>query len=1308
VAKYDFMSMPPSPFQPPAVVPTLEKLVRIWEKLRDLNTGGYGSGVLAQIEGEGRGWPSPNGRGLTSCSPFTGTALGMLLSEGDGPPYKPLFDGRAPLPGVFYTMQNGDLSGDCRKFLQAHKVDLKAWRLDNTLQDSAGAACWFNLAEPIGYCRREPSNGKCERFGNPEKLRRGDLLKIEWYSKEFPVKDEKTGAVTMQRITSGHATFCWDVHLDAQGNVDAFQFLSANGTHSGGVGISAVATSADGVFVKRDGKKYVKLKPNFTDILDGKDYPEVAEGREWYAMPDIAPGSIDTSTFRRSDPKKKIVIKYWSDFLWAREIKVARLRGFVPPEPYPQPAPGSKPATPEKQFVAKPTKVPGAEAAKDPKAIEKVPHEKTAQLPDAGASFQHEVEELLQTFYAAKWITSNPGNSTDVNDASSQAAIKEFQEKFTKGKATGHADPDTRTRLRFFAPYARKQKVIEQQLAALKAAGKLSSGPEAPDDERDDASTAALKEFQKKADLDDDGIPGPKTCGALDEAVARLAAPDAAKPEAAKPDAAKPGAARPADAGCPNEEALRKKILEVARAEVGMRCDDNYIDSAGRIPTYFEVAFDHRATGAYCAAFAIYCWRTAGVQFKGSAWVPKLLRICEQQGRLLPADGPAKPGDLAFIVGPGATRSGKKNRDGDDLDQHGNVWPSHVGLVAEVKDGKVTKTIEGNWYRKVHNSGVYEVSPASYHEGRLVGFGSLIGLGASAPKAVDPGKPIAPAKSPTPAQPPKPRTQAPASKTAAEKAAKTSAQLAPDEPLFLWRTTYAKGGEIVELRLHAAGLAVAPTTPLVMLFDPATGKALLPEATGSFAVFPEYRQFFIAVPHLPDGSQVKASVNVLREDGSRLELSTPGPLTIGTHTCPECEAVRAIGDDAAFAHKVHASTEKSPADGKSVTAVQRLLVKFGYDLGKTKAHPDGADGSLGDAGARALRWFVREASHDAEQLQVMDPFWPDAKAPVVSLFTSACAQGFKKSWPRAARASGGDSHDPRTPEAGRPPPITSGRIQVHDKPFPTWFNKEFQPTRNVPTGISGSEGKPRPFFESTIDGDNFRKLFDSIAVLSGQPETPLAEFVAFFCVFYNEQGGTFLPKPEGHGYNDETYFNYFFKQVEGGKISYNVARNKQKLAGDQLFAWGHITKDEVATWNVATPFPLDKLKARPELGKWLRECDFYKFQGRGLTQITWREGFEKYVVPALREAGGYETDLDKLTTDQLEQAMQDPKVYLRAVYHEWHAGGVGRALPDANLEPPEFYWIGRRIGGSGNYGRLFHKRCVELRRAMIAAGYSCA
>ena len=44
----------------------------------------------------------------------------------------------------------------------------------------------------------------------PKDMRRGDLLGIAWAN------------------GNGHAVWCWDVHLNDKGDVDAFQYLGAN------------------------------------------------------------------------------------------------------------------------------------------------------------------------------------------------------------------------------------------------------------------------------------------------------------------------------------------------------------------------------------------------------------------------------------------------------------------------------------------------------------------------------------------------------------------------------------------------------------------------------------------------------------------------------------------------------------------------------------------------------------------------------------------------------------------------------------------------------------------------------------------------------------------------------------------------------------------------------------------------------------------------------------------------------------------------------------------------------------------------
>jgi len=81
-----FTDLQPGQFAATSIEGGLPKLVRIWEDLRRLNKGGYGGAVLVQL-GD---FTKASAEGVTSCSPFTCTAICMALdprSVDVGQPY---------------------------------------------------------------------------------------------------------------------------------------------------------------------------------------------------------------------------------------------------------------------------------------------------------------------------------------------------------------------------------------------------------------------------------------------------------------------------------------------------------------------------------------------------------------------------------------------------------------------------------------------------------------------------------------------------------------------------------------------------------------------------------------------------------------------------------------------------------------------------------------------------------------------------------------------------------------------------------------------------------------------------------------------------------------------------------------------------------------------------------------------------------------------------------------------------------------------------------------------------------------------
>ena len=247
MSRYTERYRTPSPLFPLASPTSLPRLLAAWEELRRLDLEGYRTSSaqppstwLAQIQwAHGRTTGRSVGRG-TTCSPFVTQATALAYSSSPHEPYTPELAGGAALPLLFSHAANGAL----RPQNPAHKKLMEQYGM--TLADSEWPRpiIFFNMGFSV----------------EPEQMRRGDAVHIDWCS------------------GGGHAVFCWDVHLNARGEVDAFLYVSSNGSMAdggsgGGISVGGTARGA-GHLITQEGEYYsVHKSPLFVDdpvyVTDG-------------------------------------------------------------------------------------------------------------------------------------------------------------------------------------------------------------------------------------------------------------------------------------------------------------------------------------------------------------------------------------------------------------------------------------------------------------------------------------------------------------------------------------------------------------------------------------------------------------------------------------------------------------------------------------------------------------------------------------------------------------------------------------------------------------------------------------------------------------------------------------------------------------------------------------------------------------------------------------------------------------------------------------------------------------------------------
>ncbi len=143
-------------------------------------------------------------------------------------------------------------------------------------------------------------------------------------------------------------------------------------------------------------------------------------------------------------------------------------------------------------------------------------------------------------------------------------------------------------------------------------------------------------------------------------------------------------------------------------------------------------------------------------------------------------------------------------------------------------------------------------------------------------------------------------------------------------------------------------------------------------------------------------------------------------------------------------------------------------------------------------------------------------------------------------------------------------------------------------------------------------GSDAKDVMEQIfSIANGETLYDINHIAYILATAYHESAmGRFMTEL-ANGVSTDTVFTkdeYFFEAIVGKKNSYNGI-NGNLLAGDQLLANGDIAAGpDVATWNGST-YPNAQTAAVKIAA---RACDFYRFIGRGLVQITGRTNYQRY------------------------------------------------------------------------------------------------